>query len=277
MAATTYLHTAPAARAAPGGAAHASAQVARRGIRALSPYRTPKSAAVRAVSTHVKASHESQEVPRPDGAHLTRRTMLQVAALAPQLASAARADEVPLTVVSDGTDDFSIAIPKDWSSGEGNLEAANAMAASRRALAWFPGGNPEPVNITLVITNSSPDFTKLGSFGTAEDFGTNLVNSMDRSYLKRAPKWARRDVKDEDIQTAHLIKTGTLKDSYKIEYTVQNANVQKYLFSLVSLGFNGRYNRVYTITAQCPEAQADEFRALFEAVFKSFTFPAVKY
>lgn len=70
----------------------------------------------------------------------------------------------------------------------------------------FPGGNPEPVNITLVITNSSPDFTKLGSFGTAEDFGTNLVNSMDRSYLKRAPKWARRDVKDEDIQVRGIVK-----------------------------------------------------------------------
>ena len=29
-----------------------------------------------------------------------------------------------------------------------------------------------------------------GSFGTAEQFGSNLVGGMDQSFLKKAPKWA---------------------------------------------------------------------------------------
>lgn len=78
------------------------------------------------------------------------------------------------------------------------------------------------------------------------------------------------------MQTAKLLRTGTLGDSYNIEYTVQNKQVEKYLYSLVSLGFNGRYNRLYTITAQCPESQAAEFKPVFEAVCKSFKYPSLQ-
>ena len=49
-------------------------------------------------------------------------------------------------------------------------------------MAWFPtnGTSARDVNITLVMSNTSMEFTKLGSFGNAFQFGTNLVNSMDR-------------------------------------------------------------------------------------------------
>jgi PsbP len=47
-------------------------------------------------------------------------------------------------------------------------------------------------NVTVIITNVGADYTKLGSFGDAETFGSNLVASMDRSFLRRAPEWARR-------------------------------------------------------------------------------------
>lgn len=206
-----------------------------------------------------------------------RRAVLLALAAAPLLPNASLAEVASLEEATDGADGFTIGIPQGWTAGQGQLDAGSAVSASRRALAWFPGDSPEPVNITLLITNSSADYTKLGSFGSADDFGTNLVNSMDRSYLLRAPKWARKGVSDEDIQVVRLVKTASLKDSYQIEYTVKNSKVEKYLFSLVSLGFNGMYNRLYTITAQCPEAQAAEYRPLFEAVFKSFKFPATKY
>ncbi len=36
------------------------------------------------------------------------------------------------------------------------------------------------------------EFTKLGSFGTPYQFASNLVNSQDRSYLLKGPKWGRQ-------------------------------------------------------------------------------------
>lgn len=43
----------------------------------------------------------------------------------------------------------------------------------------------------MIVTNIGADFTALGSFGDALQFGENLVASMDRSFLKRAPQWAQ--------------------------------------------------------------------------------------
>jgi len=37
----------------------------------------------------------------------------------------------------------------------------------------------------VLVTNVGADYTKLGSFGSAQDFGNNLVVSMDRTYLLR--------------------------------------------------------------------------------------------
>ena len=46
--------------------------------------------------------------------------------------------------------------------------------------------------MTVTITGVGPDYTSLGSFGTAEQFGDNLVASMDRSYQLRAPAFGAR-------------------------------------------------------------------------------------
>ena len=65
-----------------------------------------------------------------------------------------------------------------------------AGVSSTRTIAWFPadqGGTD--VNVTVVITTPGADYTALASFGSAQDFGQNLVNSMDRSYeLRRGKK-----------------------------------------------------------------------------------------
>ena len=57
----------------------------------------------------------------------------------------------------------------------------------------FPEGDPSlSTNVTVTITGVGPDYTSLGSFGTAEQFGDNLVASMDRSYQLRAPAFGAR-------------------------------------------------------------------------------------
>ena len=66
-------------------------------------------------------------------------------------------------------------------AGEGQAAGAKFGGASgdRRALAWYPAADVS-TNVSLIITNVGPDFTKLGSFGTAQGFGENLVASMVR-------------------------------------------------------------------------------------------------
>lgn len=49
----------------------------------------------------------------------------------------------------------------------------------------YPEGDLD-TNLTIVITNVGADFTRLGSFGDAEQFGGNVVAQMDRSYLNRS-------------------------------------------------------------------------------------------
>jgi hypothetical protein len=57
----------------------------------------------------------------------------------------------------------------------------------RRTVVFFPDDpSVRDCNISVVITNVSVEFTKLGSFGNIDSFATNLVNGLDRSYLLRA-------------------------------------------------------------------------------------------
>lgn len=48
--------------------------------------------------------------------------------------------------------------------------ATPGASGARRTLAWFPtdgSADPGDVNVSVTITNTSLEFTKLGSFGTA--------------------------------------------------------------------------------------------------------------
>lgn len=69
----------------------------------------------------------------------------------------------------------------------------------RRTVVFFPDdASVRDCNISVVITNVSVEFTKLGSFGNIDSFATNLVNGLDRSYLLRA-----RTPPAEPIQVRH--------------------------------------------------------------------------
>jgi hypothetical protein len=77
-------------------------------------------------------------------------------------------------------------------------------------------------------------------------------------------------------QIAKLVDARDLSGGYLIDYTVQNSVVdKKHLLSLVFLGFNGRYNRLYTLTAQCPEGEMEQYYDTFRSICKSFSVPAI--
>lgn len=60
----------------------------------------------------------------------------------------------------------------------------------------------------------------------------------------------------------------------QIEYTVERPNGDnRHLYSVATLGFNGVYNRLYTITAQCDEAMVGSMGRTLEQMVKSFQAP----
>ena len=50
---------------------------------------------------------------------------------------------------------------------------------------------------------------------------------------------------------------------------------ERHLFSVVSLGFNGRYNRMLTLTAQCKESELEQWEGKLQGILKTFKPPKV--
>eukprot|EP00891_Asterochloris_glomerata_P005497 jgi/Astpho2/5497/Aster-07832 len=178
----------------------------------------------------------------------------------------------------DALDKFSLDVPSDWQNGEGQASASQGFtgaAGTRRAIAWYVDGNSD-TNVTVVCTNTAvaptpADYTNLGSFGDAEQFGNNMVAQMDRSFMNRSP-WKPK----QPVQEASLVEAKSRSGSYYIEYTVRKPDQdERHLFSVVSLGFNGRYNRMLTLTAQCKESELNQWEGKLQSILKTFKPPKV--
>jgi hypothetical protein len=62
-------------------------------------------------------------------------------------------------------------------------------------------------------------------------------------------------------QIAKLVDATERGGNYFVEYTVaKEGSPARHLFSVVSLGYNGTYNRLYTLTAQCLEEEVASYR-----------------
>lgn len=98
------------------------------------------------------------------------------------------------------------------------------------------------------------------------------VNSMDRSFLLRV---RRGSTPSEQVQIAKLVDAKETRGMYYVEYTVEKQpGPKRHLYSLVNLSYNGRYNRLYTLTAQCLEDQVDQVEPVLKQMLGSFTPPA---
>ncbi|KAJ9517382.1 hypothetical protein QJQ45_016759 [Haematococcus lacustris] len=209
---------------------------------------------------------------------------------APETAQAA-AEVAAGTVYDDPEERFSVLVPDGWESGLGEI------SNSRRTVVFYPRGvPPAEVNVSVVITNVSVEFTRLGSFGNVATFAGNLVNSLDRSFLLRQ---RQTPSPDQPIQVAKLVDYNETRGQYLVEYTVQKLpEPARHLYSAVALGNNGsetdngihtvvtfgltphltpclthtslRYNRLYTLTAQCGEEQVAQWGPLLRQIVASF-------
>ena len=68
-------------------------------------------------------------------------------------------------------------------------------------------------------------------------------------------------------------------DRYVIEYTVERPeeNFYQHLLSAVGIGYNGRVNRFFTLTAVCPEDRDAEMEPMFRKIFATFETPSTLY
>ncbi|XP_063947859.1 psbP domain-containing protein 3, chloroplastic [Daucus carota subsp. sativus] len=157
---------------------------------------------------------------------------------------------------SDDVNKFKISIPQDWEVGTGDGNGLKSVTAFYPAEASSSGSS-----VSVVITGLGPDFTKLESFGNVDAFAENLVSGLDRSW-QRPP-----GVK------AVLLNSKSSKGFYFIEYTLKNpGESERHLFSVLGVANNGWYNRLYTLTGQFVEEDAEKYGSKIQKVVSSFRF-----
>ncbi|XP_024372678.1 psbP domain-containing protein 3, chloroplastic [Physcomitrium patens] len=156
------------------------------------------------------------------------------------------------TTYEDAADKFTLLVPQAWNRGEGKT------SGQRKVTAFYPADGGL-TNVNIVITGLGADFTSLGSFGTADNFAENLVNSLDRSWQKPPG------------QKARLVDCKSRADKYYVEYTIQRlGEQQRHLVSVVGIGNNGWVNRLYTVTGQYFEEDSAKYKQDINKIISSF-------
>jgi len=222
-----------------------------------------------------RAMFADETAPQPNRRDIILSTLSAVTLLSATPSKAGAADEAaaPAGPYTDPRDNYKIQLPEGWSLSEGTNAPGTGPTATRRTVAWYEPGNPSTY-ITVVCTNVGADYTSLGSFGNAQTFGENLVGSMDQSFLARAPKWAKGN---QPHQEAKLLKALENDKAYNIEYTIKRSDEdQRHLLSTVAIGYNGRYTRLYTLTAVSSEENFAKEKATLQKIVDSFQPPYVR-
>ncbi|KAF2324817.1 hypothetical protein GH714_017272 [Hevea brasiliensis] len=148
-----------------------------------------------------------------------------------------------LRVYTDDANKFQITIPQEWRVGTGEPDGG-----FKSVTAFYPEEAYSTSNVSVVITGLGPDFTRMESFGKVEAFAETLVGGLDRSW-QRPPGVA-----------AKLIDCKSSNGLYYIEYTLQNpGESRKHLYSALGMAFNGWYNRLYTVTGQFLDEEAEKY------------------
>ncbi|KAG8503920.1 hypothetical protein CXB51_001860 [Gossypium anomalum] len=210
---------------------------------------------------------QNQELMKEDDGHATSTRRRQFILHAPLIAfsfpqlimstSIAVAEiDVPqdFRVYTDEVNKFKIFIPQDWQVGAGEPNNFKSITA------FYPEEEANS-NVSVAITGLGPDFTRMESFGKVDAFADTLVSGLDRSW-QRPPGVA-----------AKLIDCKASNGFYYIEYTLQNpGESRRHLFSAIGMASNGWYNRLYTVTGQFVEEEAEKYGSRIEKAVSSFRF-----
>lgn len=184
---------------------------------------------------------------------------------------------------ADPQDGFTIFVPDGWQQGTGNLGETAAdsrrsqysnAAGMQRVVAFYPEAASGNASVAVTIQPLSADFTGLGSFGTALDFGSSLVGSMDQSYLLR-----RRGIlqggKQEGLTVAKLVDAKEASGNYLITYDVsKGGEPSRRVFTAVAIGTapNG-FRRFFTVNGSCMASDYEMYGGMLQQAVESFRAP----
>ena len=201
---------------------------------------------------------------------LPRRALFAGAALASlSPPPAARADEVsagaPMKEYRDEQDKYAFSVPSDWVQAEG--VTSDNPQSTRRVVAFYPPDQPE-INVSVVATSLGADYPKMGSFGSPDEFAYGVAAGMTRPKPREGPK-----------QFSYVVDAKALDAKYALEYTVERPteNFYQHLYSVVGIGYNGRVNRLFTLTAVCPEDKYADAKDALKKIAATFETPPTLY
>lgn len=172
----------------------------------------------------------------------------------------------------DTADHFSLAVPSGWDAAEGT---ATGAVGTRRVLVWHEKDDLE-TNVNVITTNASVELTKISSLGTPYEFGFHLVQSQTRGGKRKQVATllnseARGDCYWVEVRGAACLVCSN--DPFpNLQYKVQRPEdgVDRHLYSLVALRFDGLYNRLFTVTGQHRGGEEGTFGASIADAVGSF-------
>lgn len=185
---------------------------------------------------------------------------------------------------TDAQDGFTIQIPSGWSQGSGDLGGPQSTdprsrfsnaAGLQRVVAWVPS-DASDVSLAITVRTPGADFTSLGSYGTAQDFGERIIAQMDRSFLLKGPAWAQKSGADAPT-VARLLEARESRGQYIIQYSLGKAGEpSRVVVSAVALGTTPKgFRRFFTVTGSCREEEAGKYGAVLREAVESFTPPGI--
>lgn len=236
-------------------------------------HKAPCRPRARVASCTTRCSGHAQEVVAGSDPAQSRRGVLAATAgsilTAPLLWTPASLADGELQMYVDDVTGYKIKVPSEWTSGLGEATGL------RQVVAFYPEGGTGETNVNIVVTTAAADYTKMGSFGGAFDFGTRLVGSLDRSAVGKKPKFMGGTGKGDPMQQrAELIDAQEKKGMYYVEYKVTKpGEYDRHFLSVVGLKFTGRFNRLYTVTGQANEGDFKKVKGTLKTVIDSFALP----
>lgn len=193
---------------------------------------------------------------------LSRRSALGTAVAAAGWTSAANfavADETPELIEFTEDGEFVISHPKGWEVGIGSLDGGD-FGPTRRAVSFYPPGDEEGSNLTVVASPLASDFMSLGSFGDEYTWAFGIVNGVDRSW------------NNPDGVSAKMVDYKKKSGMYIVDYTqTLPGQYDKHIYSAATIGnVRGAYNILYTVTATLPQSQWEEFGPVVKKAVDTF-------
>lgn len=171
----------------------------------------------------------------------------------PQNANAATT--TALTKYEDPNCKFSINLPTDWTQSTQNLP-------DRRKIVLYikPDSNQKTL-IFLAYTPVRADFTSLSSFGTVDEVAQATI-------LPKGELAGQQGVESE------MLSASSKQQAYFFDYTQkvpsQPETHFRTIFTLATGATGGAGSVLVTITAQTPESDYTDMKALFDDVIKSY-------